>query len=113
MRLNTALVRLGCALLAAVAACAPANGQCTQRWSPEFGPRGAPFSVDAIANPDNGSVSALFVGGIFTVAGGPDSPRIAKWAGCELSSAHRYPSTGVRLPALIALTAFGRARGAT
>ena len=63
MRQDTSLVRPGCALFAAVAACAPANGQCTQRWSPEFGPAGAPFSVNAMAQFDDGIGPALYAGG--------------------------------------------------
>ena len=45
------------------------------------------FGVDgevfALA-PANIRGPGLYVGGIFTVAGGRDSPRIAKWAGCEV-----------------------------
>ena len=83
MRLNTALVRPGCALLAAVAACAPANGQCTQRWSPEFGPAGAPFTVNAMAQFDDGSGPALYAGGAALSPFGPD--RIGRWDGSAWS----------------------------
>ncbi|MEM7308943.1 MAG: hypothetical protein AAF682_19830 [Planctomycetota bacterium] len=77
--------RLALAPLLLAAAAGPAaagDGSCHPAWIPTFGGEsGMDAVVRALAEFDDGSGAALFVGGDFAVAGGDEAARIARWDG--------------------------------
>jgi hypothetical protein len=72
--------------LAACAVIAPDGRAQCPAWSGGFGLNGLNNDAVAMAVFDDGSGSALYVGGNFTSAGGNEADRIAKWNGSSWSS---------------------------
>src|SRR5262245_51017407 len=71
--------------LALLAGFANARAQCAE-WDDRFAYAGLAGQVDACATFDDGSGSALYVGGEFGMAGALEVNRVARWDGATWSA---------------------------
>jgi hypothetical protein len=87
-----------------------AQAQCAT-WTSDFSLAGTDDSVDALCVFDDGTGSALYVGGRFTNAGGIPSWHIAKWTGDHWSPVGGGVGVGAPFERVAALTVFDDGSG--
>ena len=88
----------------------PATGSLECAWQPGFFLDDLDNEAEAMAVWDDGSGSALYVGGYFVRAGGVTVNRIAKWDGTAWSALSGPSGTGASGPVLM-LTTWGDSNG--